>query len=167
MKDFLVAMALLIALTTYFSYFNHRPIEDSNKEPPKSGYGTQYKGNSGLVIPGDGDVMAEVMVEPEMIPKRSEEKVESDDTADVKDGKVECRDEMTESTESSEVSESKLIKAINTIFKTKEKFKMDGMCVAFWHGVAAVLIGQVSTLGVTWAMKKIGGKKEREELNAA
>lgn len=125
MKDSLISLALTIALVALFSFVDC-PIESTRE----SGSGTQFKGDSGLIIPGDGDLLADTIIEPESTPELPED--------------------QTAETEATEVT-----KDIHTEIIKEEQNKMDGMLIAFWHGVAAVLIGETIALMVAMAWVKI------------
>lgn len=140
MKNLIISIVLLIALIFYFSCFGYSPMETTNPD----GYAPRHKGDSGLIIPGDGELLAEVSFEPESAPERLER------TEDEQTGEAEVT-EITE-TVTEETSEE-----IHTENITKEKNKMDGVVIAFWHGVAAVLIGEASALMVAIALLKIKG----------
>lgn len=147
MKNLIIALVLTIALSVYFSCFGYCPAETTKQ----NGFGTQHKGDSGLIIPGDGELLADTVIEPESMPERSEH--ERTDEAEVNEV-AEASEETTEET-SEETSEE-----IHTEILTKEKNKMGGMLISFWHGVAAVLIGETSALMVAIAWMKIRGGKD-------
>ena len=127
MKNLIYTLVLSIALTVFFSCLGYYPTE--TKEI--SGSGTQYKGESGLIIPGDGELLADTIIEPESTPEPPQA-------------------EETEVTE-----ENSATQEIQTEIITKEKNNMDGMLLSFWHGVAAVLIGETVCLMVACAWMKI------------
>jgi hypothetical protein len=135
MKDLIIAAVLLMALIINFSFCGYSPMEIVN------GSGTHQKGDSGLIVPGKGDALAKTIIEPESIPERSE-RADKAETAEVT--------EVTEVT--SEVIHTENIR--------KDKVKMEGMLISFWHGVAAVLIGETSALMVAIAWMKIRGNKD-------
>lgn len=130
MKNLIYTLVLSIALTVFFSCLGYYPTETKEN----IGSGTQYKGDSGLIIPGDGELLADTIVAPASTPEPSEAVV--------------VKNATTEPT----VSEMEMVQ--NEI-KTKEKNKMDGMLLSFWHGVAAVLIGETVCLMVACAWMKI------------
>ena len=129
MKTLIYTLVLTIALTAFFSCLGYYPKEDTRN----IGSGTQYKGNSGLIIPGGGELLADTIIEPE-------------NATEQLDG-----DELTP-TDSTTVSEMEMVQ---TEITTKEKNNMDGMLLSFWHGVAAVLIGETIALMVACAWMKI------------
>lgn len=88
----------------------------------------KFKGDSGPVLPGNGTDPVEATI-PE-IPQEIEQ---------------------TETSEGK--SEGQSIE-VHTVIK-EEHNKMDGMVIAFWHGVAAVLIGGAGALLVAYAWSKI------------
>lgn len=95
------------------------------------GFGTQRKGDSGLTLPGDGDQMAEVNF---AIPEQTVA-YNLSPTADKAEA-VTATEELKE-----------------------EHKKMDGLIIAFWHGVGAVLVGEASALLVACAWMKIRGDR--------
>ncbi len=124
-KQFLISIAVIAILGVIFSASNfHAEIET-----PK-GSGTQYKGDSGTVVPGNGaDPVGVIM--PESLTKSEE------------------TDEAMSDVASEEIHEE----------VEEEQKIMDGMLYAFWHGVAAVLIGEASALVVAFVWMKIRGGK--------
>lgn len=142
MKNFVIAVMLLIALSLYFSCCGNTPLETALQ----NGFGTQYKGDSGLIIPGDGDSLANTIIEPENAPEPS--------VAD----KKKATDEETPVTEVTEVTVSET-EIVQTKITTKEKNNMDGILLSYWHGVATVLIGETVALMVAIAWMKIKGCK--------
>lgn len=128
MKNLIYTLVLTVALTAFFSCLGYYPTEDTRK----SGSGTQYKGDSGLIIPGDGELLADTIIEPESTPEPS------------------VADKMTSTEPTADNME-----AVQTEIITKEKNNMDGMLLSFWHGVAAVLIGETVCLMVACAWMKI------------
>ena len=136
MKNIIIAVVLLIALSIYFSFFGNAPVETALQ----NGFGTQHKGDSGLIIPGDGDSLANTIIEPENASEPSRGMEETEVT------------KVTEVT----VSETEMVQKEIT---TKEKNNMDGILLSFWHGVATVLIGETVALMVAVAWMKIRGGK--------
>lgn len=125
MKNFVISVMLLIALSLYFSCCGNAPLETA----VHNSFGTQYKGDSGLVVPGDGDLLADaIIIEPELVPEPSQT-----------------------------IEETKEEKAISKELtpKEKENNNMEGMLLSFWHGVAAVLIGETVALMIALAWMKI------------
>lgn len=125
MKNFVIAVMLLIALSLYFSCCGNTPLETALH----NSFGTQYKGDSGLVVPADGDLLADaIIIEPELVPELSQT-----------------------------IEETKEEKAISKELTPKEKEynNMEGMLLSFWHGVAAVLIGETAALMIALAWMKI------------
>lgn len=127
MKNLIYTLVLSIALTVFFSCLGYYPTE--TKED--IGSGTQYKGDSGLIIPGDGELLADTIIEPESTPEPSQGMEETE-----------------------EETQTETIRNYNKTI-TKEKNNMDGMLLSFWHGVAAVLIGETVCLMVACAWMKI------------
>ena len=113
-------------------------------EPVSSvGYGDKKPGDSGMVLPGKGSKPAEIMSES---PQNK--------TAEKTDSFV-VTSEETEPTEENEEIHTETIK--------EEHNKVDGLMLAFWHGVAAVLIGEASALLVALAWSKIRGNEASVE----
>lgn len=135
MKNFVIAVMLLIALSLYFSCCGNTPLETALH----NSFGTQYKGDSGLIIPGDGDSLANTIIEPE----NASEPLEAFAT----DNSI--GDKMSPT----------VAKNATTEITTKEKNNMDGILLSFWHGVATVLIGETVALMVAIAWMKIKGGK--------
>jgi hypothetical protein len=126
-------------LVAAFSFSDYRPTE----KPNGNGYGTKHKGDSGLILPGDGEEMANTNIEPESIPELPEKT------------EVAYKNTATEETTEERKSESE-----ETTKENKEEHnKVNEMIIAFWHGVAAVLIGEASALMVAFAWMKIRGGK--------
>jgi hypothetical protein len=134
MKNLIIAVLLLISLSLYFSFFGNATAETALHNGP----GTQYKGDSGLIIPGDGDSLANTIVEADNAPERTEQAEESEIVTEVT------------------VSETEMVQ---TEITTKEKNNMDGILLSYWHGVATVLIGETVALMVAIAWMKIKGCK--------
>lgn len=130
MKTLIYTVVLSIALTVFFSCLGYYPTETKEK----NGSGTQYKGDSGLIIPGDGELLADTIIEPESTPEPSQGMEETE-----------------------EKTHTETIRNYNKTI-TKEKNNMDGMLLSFWHGVAAVLIGETVCLMVACAWMKIRKK---------
>lgn len=137
MKNLILALSITAVLFSLFSCLDYRPTE----KPNGYGYGTKYKGDSGLILPGNGEEMENTSIEPGSIPELVEKEVVS---------KMEIATEAT-------VSETESVAANEKI--TEEHNKMNEMIIAFWHGVAAVLIGEASALMVAFAWMKIRGGK--------
>ena len=131
MKNLIYTLVLTVALTAFFSCLGYYPT----KTKENIGSGTQYKGDSGLIIPGDGELLADTIIESESTPEPSQ-------------GMEETKEETKETEETSK----------ETSKEVKEKNKMDGMLLSFWHGVAAVLIGETVCLMVACAWMKIRRK---------
>lgn len=127
MKDLIIALVIMTALIVYFSFADPPTTELTTR----NGFGTQYKGDSGQIIPGDGDLLADTLIEQESIPECSEQRQTS-----------------------SEPTVPETTREIHTEIISKEKIKMDGMLIAFWHGVVAVLIGEASALMVAFVWRR-------------
>lgn len=135
--DFVVSLILTIVLIVCFSYFRCCPMERQN------GPGVQQKGDSGLILPGEGEEMAEVNF---VTDNKAGDKKEP--TAD-KNEVVVSKTENTTKAKSEETTQE---------IKEEQK-KVEGLVLSFWHGVAAVLIGETVALMVACAWMKIRGGK--------
>lgn len=141
MKDFITAVILAVVLITLFSYTEYNlPTKIT-----ENGY-AKYKGDSGLIIPGKGEELANTNIEPELPREQAEEETAVE----------------TEATEETEITSEKN----HTEVKGEHK-NMNSMIIAFWHGVAAVLIGEVSALLVAFAWMKANKHIERLKNNEA
>lgn len=138
MKELFISLIATLVLIAFFSSI-YTPFEPVSSV----GYGDKKPGDSGMVLPGKGSKPAEIMSES---PQNK--------TAEKTDSFV-VTSEETEPTEESEEIHTETIK--------EEQNKVDGLMLAFWHGVAAVLIGEASALLVALAWSKIrGGKYESD-----
>lgn len=98
--------------------------------------GTQYPGDSGLVLPGGGAAdMAEV---PSRIEPDGAETPEPSEPAESVEGEAQTETEM------------------------ETKTNMGNMMLAFWHGVASVLIGEAAAIVVAVAYLKIKKSGDRD-----
>ena len=99
------------------------------------------RGDSDLIIPGDGELPANSHIEPDTTQELSQ-------------------DELTEESflkfiHTSTKSVSEFYHQTETEMVLKEKNEVSEMVIAFWHGVAAVLIGEISALMVAFIWMKI------------
>jgi hypothetical protein len=133
MKDVFIGLILTLLLIAFFSSI-YTPFEPVSSV----GYGDKKPGDSGMVLPGKGSKPAEIMSES---PQNK--------TAEKTDSFVVTSEEPTEESEE-----------IHTETIKEEQNKVDGLMLAFWHGVAAVLIGEASALLVAFAWTKIRGGKD-------
>ena len=126
MKEFLFAVLVTVVLTLIFSY-----TQMPEMIMPSDGMGPKYPGNSGMVLPGKGAKPARMMAR-ELI-KNDRESGEQVRTAQRED---------TEEEQARPEKEMEVTKTMNEIM------------IAFWHGVAAVLIGEAAALlvAVAWMM---------------
>jgi hypothetical protein len=147
-KDVVIAVVVTLILIGIFSTGRF----PAGILPPMGNIGTQYPGDSGLVLPGGGSEMAEVVIQPEA--KRTEARDPSESTYE-----AEARDpsESTYETEARDPSEStyETEEDAPLVIEIKEENKMDNVLLAFWHGVATVLIGETVALMVAIAWMKI------------
>lgn len=133
MNNLIITLVLTIVLIIFFSCLGYYPTETKEN----SGPGTQFKGDSGLIVPGDGEEMANTIIE-------------SENATEPLDGDNE--------TQTDNATADKL-ESVQSEIITKEKNNMDGIVLSFWHGVAAVLIGETIALMVACAWMKIKGGK--------
>lgn len=130
MKNFLFALAITAALIGLFSWMDSRqPLEMGN------GYVPKHKGDSGLILPGDGNEMANASIEPWSSP---EQELATDNSVG---------DKLTPTADKTE--------AVATSEKITEEHNMNDIVLSFWHGVATVLIGETVALMVAVAWMKI------------
>lgn len=133
MKNFVLTLILTAALIGLFSWMDYRqPMAMGN------GSGTKQKGDSGLILPGGGNEMANANF--------------------VTDNKVGDKKEPTAEKISTVQKESKA-ESEEITQELKEKHNMNDIVLSFWHGVATVLIGETVALMVAVAWMKIRGGK--------
>lgn len=137
MKDFVASVLLTGILIIIFSVV----CFPEDALPLLGGIGTEHPGDSGLIIPGDGDLVAKTIIERENAQEPTVA-YEKKSTAD----KIEAVQETSEETQET----TKEIK--------EERNKMGDIMLAFWHGVATVLIGETVALMVAIAWLKIKRK---------
>lgn len=124
-KEFLLVIVVTVLLIAVFSYLD-LPVEEIKKPSAM-----KFKGDSGAVILGNG-------------------KATESPTQEKTEIVTEEAEEETEVTEETKITSQEF----HTVIKEEHK-KMDGMVIAFWHGVAAVLIGGAGALLVAYAWTKI------------
>lgn len=146
MKNFIQAMILTMVMIALVSYIDYRPEERANG----GGSGMKRKGDSGLIIPGSGELMAEVSFEPMQAEKRENEPPE----------KTESSQAIKQATSDKTIEETQVTSEEITEELKEEHNKVNGMIIAFWHGVAAVLIGEASALLVAFVWMKIRGASD-------
>lgn len=152
MKNFISTMIITAALIALVSYFDYRPTERANG----GGYGMRREGNSGPVIPGGGELVAEVSA----LPKPPAKPADSEPAEKTEPGETSSAISSTETQGAAEgmaeeITEETTEKITDAI--KEEQSKVNGMIIAFWHGVAAVLIGEASALLVAFVWMKIRG----------
>ena len=132
MKDFFYSILLAAVLSAALSFgdFSALPM-------PSDGMGPKRPGNSGMVLPGKGADPAH-MNSPELVrnDRPSGDWIQSAET-------------QTSSDETAQPENEK-----------EENAAMNEVMIAFWHGVASVLIGEASALLVALAWMKIRGGKD-------
>lgn len=142
MQDFIIGIILTVILAVLFSALCPAPVDSAL---PASGYGPQYPGDSGPVLPGGGALPAEVSAsasdterqEPPTAPEETQQTTQPAQEVQTTTGGNNHMSEM----------------------------------LAFWHGVAAVLIGATAALAIATAWMKIqihnarpGGEHHKEEM---
>ena len=147
MKNLIAALALIIALSAIFSCLDYRPMKTAISD----GYGAMRKGDSGPVIPGDGDQLADVDILPQSVSELSEGELKEDESAEEAEATQAIKQVTSEESTQEHSEEAK-----------EEQRKMGEMVVVFWHGVAAVLIGESAALMVAIAFMKIKGGKNHD-----
>ena len=135
MKELFISLIATLILIAFFSSI-YTPFEPVSSV----GYGDRKPGDSGMVLPGKGSKPAEIVSESPQ--NKTSEKTDS----------FVVTSEETEPTEETTQETNEKIK--------EEHNKVDGLMLAFWHGVAAVLIGEASALLVALAWTKIRGGKD-------
>jgi hypothetical protein len=135
MKEFVIALIITTILIILFS-ISYLPSNLS-----KLGSTAQYHGDSGITIQGNGSEPAEIIV-PEYQKKN-----------------MECDEAELEKV--LETSDTKEINNKEKEFYMEEKSNMSEMLIAFWHGVAAILIGEVAALAVAAMWTKIYDIKKK------
>ena len=141
MKDVFIGLILTLVLIAFFSSI-YTPFE-----PVVWGSGDKKPGDSDMVLPGKGAKPAESMSESPQ--NKTEEKTDSvGDENDSTDGAT------------ADKTESVAYEVLTTEKIKEEHNKVDGLMLAFWHGVGAVLIGEASALLVALAWSKIRGGKD-------
>lgn len=149
MKRIVSTLILTLALIAIFSSFGYIPTE----KPNGNGWGTKHKGDSGLILPGDGESPADTFIEPESIPEQAE-KTQLTEENSIPNSTVSEKESVGDKNTPTEETQAE---SEETTEELKEELnKMD--ITAFWHGVAAVLIGEASALMVAFAWMKIRGR---------
>ena len=145
MKNIVQTAILTLVLILMVSLLDYRPDEMAYG----GGYGMRFEGNSGLIVPGGGELVAEVSFTPMQAEKRENEPPEKTETGErTNEESTEVPTTVSE-TESEEITEE----------HKEEHKKVDMLVISFWHGVAAVLVGGASALLVAFVWMKIRGGK--------
>ena len=141
MKDALAGIALAAALAVVFSFLGPGiPSKES------IGTGTQTPGDFGPILPGDGDFLAELPPE----------------TSGNEDPGKELHPEQPGK---EKLSHQKAAGKAGQFHSNESKEDHADMCemLAFWHGVAAVLIGESCALMVAAACLRMKIRADRKE----
>ena len=149
MKDVVNGVVLYLVLSLLFSLTSF----PEDIFPPLGNIGI-HPGDSGTVVPGGGSDIAEFTVTAEMQrPTEQEESEEPKDPGKTEGKKPSEEPKKAEASASGDASETE--SQIPIDIEIKEKNKMDEILLAFWHGVATVLIGETVALMVAIAWLKI------------
>lgn len=135
MKDFILSLIIVAILILLFSICYIPSNLQGLGSLPK------YHGDSGVLIQGNGLEFVEMIV-----PDMQEDKESSN-------ANQKSEEFNGENNENSENFYNEIIK--------KEQSNMNGMLIAFWHGVVTVLIGEVGALAVAALWKKICDDKKK------
>jgi hypothetical protein len=143
MKDFTIAIIILSVLVILFSCFYNSVTTLLYGE----GMVPKYKGESDFVIVGDGDAFVNTQF-------MSEQHI-TESTAEVI--------EETNANSDKKQEQNNIVKALGKLLleEVMEEFnKMDmDNIIAFWHGIAALLLGEASAIAVAAIWTKIKGDK--------
>ena len=134
MTDVIVGIALTAVLVILFSALGYSSI-------PMQSYGVvpQYRGDSGAVRQGGGDLVAQ-----------EDPGLSDAATVPATEASVADRGERSSTSDKSVTPES---------LQKKEETSMNDILVAFWHGVATVLIGETCALAVAAAWLRMRAKE--------
>ena len=142
-------MILLLVLAVLVSLLDYRPDEMAYG----GGSGMRFKGDSGVIVPGGGELVAEVSYTPMQAEKKENEPPE----------KTESNQATNQATSDKTSEETKATSEEATEETTEEHKgehkKVNALMVTFWHAVAAVLVGVMLTLLVEFVWTKIRGGK--------
>ena len=128
MKDLFIVIIITVVLSAVFSIFGpFSPSWDT------AGLNPRHLGDRGLALPGGGDTPAELT--PEISEYDLYEQTKTD-VGETEPGMREVENKVTGNVESELLEE-----------KEQER-NMNEIVVAFWHGVAAVLIGETCALAL-------------------
>lgn len=130
MKTAIQSLIVTVGLIILFS--TGHPLGNTFK--PLGSVGTQYPGDSGIVIPGDGADFAKLVIQPEASKKEVQKPSEGSD---------EVKNEAPAENETTSEIEMEV------------QSKIGDMMLAYWHGVASVLIGEAAAIVVVIAYKKL------------
>lgn len=130
MKDFLIGVIATVVLCVLFSVFG-----TSDFLPALNGFGTQFPGEYGPVLPGGGELpAAHTSSLPEDAPQPS-------GPGEQESGAAEQQEQ---------------------ILGKEQNSNMNEILIAFWHGVATVLIGEICALAVATAWLKLKVKELKQ-----
>lgn len=124
--------ALIVAIVLIILFSASRPL--GNPFKPPDGFGVQYPGDSGIVIPGDSADIVEAIAQPKADQTETQKPLENSDGMG---SKPQTKNEAQTETE------------------METKTNMGIMMLAFWHGVASVLIGEMAAIMVAMAYLRI------------
>ena len=150
MKNLVQTAIMTLILILTISLLDYRPTETAYG----GGTGMKYKGNSGLIVPGGGELVAEVSFTPMQTKKQENEPPEKTQLTEENSIPNSTVSEK-ESVDTNEVASEEI-----TEEHKEEHKKVDMLVISFWHGVAAVLVGGASALLVAFVWTKIRGKND-------
>lgn len=127
-----VIQTLIVTAGLIIMFSTSHPLGNASK--PMGSVGTQYPGDSGIVIPGDGADFTRLVIQPEASKKEVQKTSEGSD---------EVKNETRAENETQPGIEMEV------------QSKMGDMMLAFWHGVASVLIGEAAAIVVAAVYKRI------------
>lgn len=144
MKNFILTMTMTAFLISLVSLLDYRPTETAY-----GGTGMKYKGDSGLIVPGGGELVAEVSFTPMQAEKQESEPPEKTESNQAT--KQATSDKTSEETQAINEATQESSEEINKEHKEEHK-KVD---ITFWCGVLAVVIGEALALLVALAWSKL------------
>lgn len=137
MRDFIPGIIITAVLAVLFSIFCPDHIHITL---PAGGYGPQYPGDSGPVLPGGAALPAEVSA------SASDTEHQAPATAPEPPTAPEDTQQPTQTAQTDQTTQ--------TAPNESEEPQMNEMLI-FWHGVAAVLLGETAALAVAIAWMQI------------
>lgn len=130
-RDVLCAVLLVIVLAAVFSLADPTAVF-----MPSNGSNPEWPGNSGTELPGNGTDFVDIIF------------VDPTQSKSLPDAQTQLAE-----------TQAAFNKADDLKNKKEDSTSMDEMVIAFWHGVASVLIGEANALLVAMAWSKIRGER--------